>query len=105
MAYDKKYRENVMKFIEKGHSIREAAKIFAISTSTIMGWRKLHHQTGSLAKRSLERTHKKIDPVELEAYYEQNPDSYLSEAAEYFGCSVNAIFKAIKRLRITRKKN
>jgi len=44
----------------------------------------------------------------LEAYtsiFEENPDSYLFEAAEAFGCSITAIFKARKRLGITRKKN
>ena len=48
---------------------------------------------------------KKIDPVKLETYYEENPDSYLFEAAKHFNCSTTAIFKAKKRLKITRKKN
>ena len=105
MAYDKKFRASVLEFIDKGHSIREAAKVFGIGISTIMDWRKLRSQTGELNKRPQERTHKKISSEELLTYYKENPDSYLVEAADYFGCSTTAIFKARKRLGITRKKN
>jgi len=46
----------------------------------------------------------KIDPAKLVAYFEENPDSYLFEVAEVFGCSINAISEAKRRLKITRKK-
>ena len=105
MAYDIKYRKKVLDFIDQGHSIREASRIFGISVSAIMGWRKIRQETGELEDRPREKWHKKIDPVKLKAYFEETPDSYLSEAAEVFGCSVVAIFKARKRLGITRKKN
>jgi len=105
MAHDKRFRESVLKFIDSGHTIREASRLFEISPTTIMSWRKLRQETGGLSKRPVERMHKKIDPVKLLAYYENNPDSYLNEAAEHFGCSSVAIFKAKKRLGITRKKN
>ena len=81
MAYDKKFRESVLQFNDKGHSIRETAEFFGIGISTIMDWRKLRSQTGELSKRPQERTHKKISPDELLAYYDRNPDSYLTEAA------------------------
>ena len=104
MAYDKKFRERVLQFIDKGHSIRETARVFGIGISTIMDWRKLRSQTGELNKRPRETAHKKIDPGKLLAYYEQTPDRYLSEAANAFDCSITAIFKAKKRLGITLKK-
>jgi transposase len=105
MAYDIKFRKAVLNHIDKGHSIRETARIFEVDTKTILRWRKLHSETGQLHDSLKERQHKKIDPVEFMAYFEENPDSYLSEAAEVFGCSTTAIFKARKRLGITRKKN
>jgi len=105
MTYDIKFRNSVLQFIGKGHSIRETSRVFGISTSAIMRWRKLHSKTGQLQDRPWEMWHKKIDPVKLMAYFEENPDNYLSEAAERFGCSITAIFKARKRLGITRKKN
>ena len=48
---------------------------------------------------------RKIDPEKLKEYVEHRPDAYLKEMAEEFGCSEVAIFKALKRLKITRKKN
>ena len=105
MAYDKKFRERVLQYIDKGHTIKEAHEVFGISTYSIKKWRKLRRETGELKDRQRKERHKKIDPVKLVAYYENTPDSYLSEAAEHFGCSINAISKARKRLGITRKKN
>ncbi|MCL2853886.1 MAG: IS630 transposase-related protein [Defluviitaleaceae bacterium] len=105
MAYDKKYRENVLRYIDEGHTLEEAKKVFQVGTTAIKRWRKLRKETGSLQDRPRGKWHKKIDPVKLAAYYEENPDSYLNEAAEAFGCSITAIFKAKARLGITRKKN
>ena len=105
MAYDKKYREKVLGYIEKGHTQEEAREVFGVGTTTIKRWRKLKEETGGLNDRPRETWHKKIDPDKLTAYYKETPDSYLSEAAAAFGCSATAIFKARKRLGITRKKN
>ena len=105
MAYDKKFREKVLQYIDRGHTIKQAREVFGISTYSIKKWRKLRRQTGDVVDSQRKDWHKKLDPVKLVAYYENTPDSYLSEAAEHFGCSINAIFKAKKRLGITRKKN
>jgi transposase-like protein len=105
MAYDPKFREVVLGHVDKGHTIRETAQTFNVDPKTILNWRKLRKETGQLQDAPKERRHKKIDPVKLAAYFEKNPDSYLSEAAEAFNCSMTAIFKARKRLKITRKKN
>ncbi|WP_320412793.1 IS630 transposase-related protein [Candidatus Rhabdochlamydia oedothoracis] len=35
---------------------------------------------------------------------EKNPDHFLSEIAKHFGLTLQAIFYALKRLKITRKK-
>lgn len=50
------------------------------------------------------RKPKKICPEQLVKYIEQYPDAYLYEIAEEFNCSDVAIFKALKKLNITRKK-
>ena len=85
--------------------MKEAQEVFRVGSTTIKRWRKLRKETGRVDDRPRKDWHKKIDPVKLQAYYENTPESYLSEAAEVFGCSINAIFKARKRLGITRKKN
>ena len=104
MAYEIKYREKVMKYIGKGHTIQEAHEVFEVGTTTIKEWKKLKKETGELKKRPLDRKHKKIDPVELKAYIAEHPDSYLREIAEVFQCTDTVVFYAFKRLKITRKK-
>ena len=94
-----------MKFMAKGHTIAEASEVFEVGTATIKEWRKLQKETGSLAKRPLKRTPKKIDPKKLNAYIEEHPDAYLREIAEVFDCSITAVFKALKKLNFTLKKN
>jgi transposase len=42
---------------------------------------------------------------QLEQALERKPDAYLSELAAIFGCTEQAIFYALKRLKITGKKN
>ena len=105
MAYDKKYRETVLKYLDKGHTIEEAHRVFEVGTTTIREWKKLKQETGKLEKRPLNRTAPKICPVKLKAYIAENPDSYLRETAEVFNCTDSAIFYALKRLKISRKKN
>ena len=105
MAYDAKFREKVLKYIAKGHTIQEAHEVFEVGTTTIKEWKKLQRETGKLENRPLNRGYKKINPVQLKAYITKNPDSYLKEIAEVFNCTDMAIYYALKRLKISRKKN
>ena len=105
MAYDVKLREKVLNYLGKGHTIKEAHEVFEAGTTTIKEWKKLKKETGKLDKRPLERKNRKICPDRLIAYIAENPDSYLSEIAEVFNCTDAAVFYALKRLKITRKKN
>ena len=105
MAYDVKLREKVLNFLDKGHTIEEAHEVFEVGTTTIKRWKKLKKETGKLENRPLNRKHRKICPDRLRAYINENPDSYLKETAEIFNCTDSAIFYALKRLKISRKKN
>jgi len=105
MAYDVKFREKVLKYLGKGHTIEEAHQVFEVGTTTIKAWKNLLKETGKLEKRPLERKPFKICPEKLMAYISEHPDSYLREIAEVFNCTDAAIFYAMKRLKITRKKN
>ena len=105
MACDKKFREQVLKYIDKGHTIQEAHEEFEVGTTTIKKWKKLKKETGKLENRPLNRKNRKICPNQLIAYITENPDSYLSEIAEVFNCTYSAVSYALKRLKITRKKN
>ena len=105
MSYTTKFREEVKKFIDEGNAISATAAQFSIGETTIKRWKKLKKETGSLEKRPLNRTFKKLDPEKLIAFLEENPDAYQREVAEHFGVVQNSIFEALKRLGISRKKN
>jgi transposase len=105
MAYDIKFREKVLEYLDKGHTLQKTHETFGVGTTTIKLWKKLKKDTGTLAKRPLNRKPSKLCPDQLKAYIADNPDSYLRETAEAFNCTVPAVFYALKRLKITRKKN
>ena len=105
MSYEIKYRERVIKYLSAGHSEREAATVFKVSRSTIWKWKSRLNETGTLTSIKRKETWRKIDPEKLREYVAEHPDAYQHEIALAFGVRLYAIQKALKRLRITRKKN
>ena len=105
MSYDKKFRESVLRHVDAGHTQEETRKLFGLGENTIAQWKKLREETGGLSNRPIVRGHKKIDPEKLRADVEEHPDDFNHERAERFNCNESAIRQAMKRLKITRKKN
>lgn len=104
MSYSKDLRERAVKYYKSGHTLKETSEIFGAGINTISQWVKKYKETGGLSNKPLKRGFKKIDPEKLVLFLEENPDAFLKETAEEFGCSMEAVRKAIKRLGITRKK-
>ena len=106
MAYDVTFRKKVVEFHKEGHSLRKTAKIFKIGFTTLKVWKKEIDENGvPQAKYVLKASKtKKLPKEELLKYVKEHPDSYLHEIGEHFGCSVEAVRKAFKKLGITRKK-
>ena len=104
MSYSKDLRERAVKYYKPGHTLKETSEIFGAGINTISQWVKKYKETGGLSNKPLKRGFKKIDPEKLALFLEENPDAFLRETAEEFGCSIEAVRKAIKRLGITRKK-
>jgi len=105
MSYDKKFREKVLDYLSKGHTVREAHEVFEVGTTTINSWKKLLKETGQLEERPRNRKPYKLCLDRLKAYVTEHPDSYLHEIAEVFNCQKSTVFYALRRLKITRKKN
>ena len=105
MSYDSKFRRRALEYWEDGHTQRETAKVFKISTFTLQGWKSQLKNTGKLESKKRVETWRKIEPSRLRAYVTEHPDAYLREIAEEFGCSDTAVMKALRRLKISRKKN
>ena len=94
-----------MGYLSDGHSYRETAAVFKVSTFTLQAWKSQLKETGTLAPKKRKETWRKIDPDKLRKYVEEHPDAYQHEIATAFGVRLYAIQKALKRLKITRKKN
>lgn len=105
MSYDIKYRQRAISYLSEGHSYRQAAVTFKVSTSTLQAWKSQLNETGTLAPKKRKETWRKIDPDKLRKYVENYPDAYQHEIAAAFGVRLYAIQRALKRLKITRKKN
>ena len=103
MSYDIKFKQRVIEYREEGHTFKETCKVFKISETTLIRWINKEKE-GKLGEVKIRvRKPKKICPEQLVKYIEQYPDAYLYEIAEEFNCSDVAIFKALKKLNITRK--
>ena len=101
MAYSIDFRRKVFEIKERdGLSLEEAALRFGISESSVYRWSKRLEPRLTRNKPAT-----KIDMDALAHDIEQEPDACQHERAERFGCSQRGICEALKRLKITRKKN
>ena len=101
MPYSLDLRQKVMNFIEKGGTITEAAHTFGIGRASIYRWL----SRPQLEATKLKSRRRKLDWKELEKDVKENPESKLSDRAKKFGVNPTAIFYALKKMKITRKKN
>lgn len=104
MSYPVKYRERTIEYREEGHTLEETSKTFKVAVSTIRKWEKQLKEKGDLKPKVPVRGSKKIEPDKLRAYVAEHPDAYQTEIAKEFNCCQSAVQKALKRLKITRKK-
>ena len=104
MSYDEKYRKRTLEYRQEGHTLEQTSKVFKVAIITIRKWEKQLREEGNLKKHAVKRPFRKIDPEKLMEHVKLHPDDYLREIAQVFNCSESGIRKALKRLKITRKK-
>ena len=90
--------------MDEGHTYKELYEAFKVYPSAIAEWRRLLAETGSLQPKYRETHSRKIDREKLKRAVEERPDAYLSELAEPFGCTGQAVFYALKKMKVTVKK-
>lgn len=105
MAYSIDFRKRAIEYMEEGHTGKELYEAFKIWPSSVLRWKELLERTGSLNPEYRETRKRKIDLDELERAIERKPDATLSELGRLFDCTKQAIDAALKRLKITLKKN
>ncbi len=105
MAHAEQLRKMVLNYLAKGNTQQQAADIYSVSISSIKRWKKTKRELGTVASQNRQCRPYKIDTEKLQAYIQSHPDAYLQEIASYFGVTNSGICKALKRLKITRKKS
>ena len=104
MAYSEDYRQRTVEYYHERHTQAQVYEAFKVYPRTIRDW-EARMMTGTL-KPSYPETRKprKLPPDELIRYNDENPDAFLEKIGEHFHCSGEAVRKALKKLKITRKK-
>ncbi len=103
MRHSQDLKRRVLQFMADGGSKAEAARRFTVHRSTIFIW--LKQPSDHQPKKTGPRNSYKFDREALRQLIEKQPDLLLREMAAQFGVSVNTVHHALKRMRISRKKN
>lgn len=101
MTYSIDFRRKVLSIKEREQLSFEAiAERFEVGKASVLRWSK-----DIEVRRSRQKPATKIDMEKLKQDVEQYPEAYQYERAQRFGVSQRGIGYALKRLRISRKKN
>jgi transposase len=101
MTYSADFRKKVVGFVKDGGGQAEAARHFDISLWCVRDW---------LARMDLQPKQKgvlrrrKLDKEALRAHVRDQPDALLRERAVCFGVHISIIGKALRQMKLTRKK-
>ena len=103
MAYSIDFIKRAVNYKHEGHTFAQLREAFAIPAATQYDWEaKLNN--GHFALTIKGERHRKIDKAALKQAVTERPDALLKEYAEQFGCTPTAIYYALEKLTITRKK-
>ena len=95
-----------MQNVLNGMSRKDAIQIFKIGPDTLNRWLKMWREKADLSTPKRSRYHsKRFSDAALVKYINSNNDSTLGKISEHFKVSHMAIFRRLKTLNITRKKN
>ena len=101
MAYSLDLRQRVFFVKEKrGLTFKETSEIFSVDIRTLFRWQKRIDP-----KMTRDKPATKIDMDALKEDLQESPERFQYERAQDYGVSQASIFYALKRLKISRKKN
>ena len=106
MAHAIQVRIRAVELLDEGYTQEEVSKILKVGTTSIKRWKKEIEENGTIRcyYDSSNRVAPKLPSEKLLAFYEENDDALLKEAATYFNCTASAVHRACERNKITYKK-
>lgn len=99
MTYSVDLRERAVTYVRSGGLRSEACRLYSIDRKTLYNWL----GANDLHPRVCGPRQRKLDKAALAAHVRCHPDALLRERAAEFGVSSVAIFKALRRLHVTKK--
>jgi hypothetical protein len=103
MAYSMDYKKRAAAYKQEGHTFKQLREAFGIP-SEIYYQRKEKLGSGYYETPVKRERGRKIDKAVLRQAAADRPDAFLKEYAGQFGCTAAAVFRALEKLGITRKK-
>jgi transposase len=101
MTYSLDFRRKVLAVKKKeALSFAKAAKRFDVGLASVVRW-----STNIVPKKSRNKPATKINMQALQKDIVTHPDAYQHERARRLGVSKNGIWHALRRLKVTYKKN
>lgn len=101
MTYPACFRKKILAYKDKHNlSVRATAKQFKIGINSIVRWEERLEPAKTKSRPSI-KISKELLRKDIEAY----PDDFLYERAKRFGVTAVGIHLALKRLKLSRKKN
>ena len=101
MTYGIDLRRRVVSFVSEGGNKSEASRLFKVSLWCVKDWCK----RSELAAKPHPKRVRKVDMKKLSRRVENNNQVILRELASEFGVTEQAIWYALRRLKVTHKKN
>jgi transposase-like protein len=103
MAYSRDFKERAVAFKQDGHTFKQLKEAFGIPSETFYDWKK-KLEIGYYDMRIKRERKRKIDKEKLKQAVAEKPDAFLRELAEQFNCTATAVFYALEKINVTRKK-
>lgn len=105
MAYSVKFRMEVLESSKRcNDGLIGAARKFRISPTTILNWKKLLEETGSLNIKHVDTKERKINQEEFKRKVEENPDILQRELADHFKVCRKSVWRMLKKFGYKYKK-
>ena len=104
MAYSKDFVKKAVAYKDAGHTFKQLREAFGIPSETFYQWKEKLGNGYYEAPRVKKQRSRKIDKEKLRQAVKENPDRYLYELAEPFGCTPQAVFYMLQNMNITLKK-
>ena len=103
MAYSIDFIKRAVEYRQEGHTFTQLREAFDIPSATYYDWEvKLNNGHFDMTVKRERR--RKIDKEALKQAVAEKPDAFLKEFAEQFNCTPTAVYYALEKLNITRKK-